>query len=296
MQLTQRVEGQNAIIKNLVSGGTFLITLVKHIDEQINRVSTFIQFVENIQELGLYFNSIEQVNSNEQCDSIDLTEPEKNKILNTFAEDTIDVPVILLRELVSSVNIISILKIWEVIRHRRKAKNYVVLFKNNSHLCMCLGLVQCGFVCRHFFQVMTVSSNAAFHIMFIPKRWYNDKKQIETESQTRQQPFIIRLGNRLDAGSSAIQELKDFINKFITKYMPKKRERMNTIQLKDENEVNSSSDEEDITAIENLIVHSKRGAPRKKRLKGSHKLENKNRSSGNQNSENQKTRKPTQCQ
>ncbi|CAG8660737.1 23812_t:CDS:1, partial [Dentiscutata erythropus] len=44
----------------------------------------------------------------------------------------------------------------------------------------------------------------------------------------------------LDASSGAIQELKNFINKFITKHAPKKRERMNTRQLEDDNEVNSS--------------------------------------------------------
>ncbi|CAG8827339.1 25880_t:CDS:1, partial [Dentiscutata erythropus] len=36
MQSTQRVEGQNAIIKNSVNSSTSLINLAKHIDEQIN--------------------------------------------------------------------------------------------------------------------------------------------------------------------------------------------------------------------------------------------------------------------
>ncbi|CAG8442441.1 9106_t:CDS:2 [Gigaspora rosea] len=109
--------------------------------------------------------------------------------------------------------------------------------------------------------------------MLISKRWYNDAKQIELESQIWQQPFVIGLGditnmrnveqsfpdlsfclpnisfndvytkvnyhksyvtiNRLskkaiqtgiDAGSGAIKELEDFMNGFITKYAPKKKE------------------------------------------------------------------------
>ncbi|CAG8719337.1 17931_t:CDS:2, partial [Gigaspora rosea] len=41
---TQRVEGQNGIIKHLVNSNTSLINLVKHIDEQIDRASTFVQY------------------------------------------------------------------------------------------------------------------------------------------------------------------------------------------------------------------------------------------------------------
>ncbi|CAG8818692.1 11262_t:CDS:2, partial [Gigaspora margarita] len=215
------------------------------------------RFVENFQELGLYFNSIEQVNSNEQCDSIDLTEPEKIEIFNTFAEDTINIPVILLRELVSFVNIISILEIWKVIR------------------------------------------NAVFHIMLIPKRWYNDEKQIETESQTRQQLFIIGLGNSIKVKTLVHikQSFPDMsfcllnisYNNIYNKinyrrlYVTVNGLTKKAIQTGlDASSLNSSSDEEDITAIENPIICSKR--------------ENKNRSSSNQNSESQKTRKPTQYQ
>ncbi|CAG8830254.1 3404_t:CDS:1, partial [Gigaspora rosea] len=44
MQSTQRVEGQNAIIKILINSGTPLINLEKHINKQINRVSTLVQY------------------------------------------------------------------------------------------------------------------------------------------------------------------------------------------------------------------------------------------------------------
>ncbi|CAG8776179.1 16239_t:CDS:1, partial [Gigaspora rosea] len=44
MQSTQRIEGQNAIIKSSVNSNTSLINLAKHIDEQISCASTFIQY------------------------------------------------------------------------------------------------------------------------------------------------------------------------------------------------------------------------------------------------------------
>ncbi|CAG8709957.1 120_t:CDS:1, partial [Racocetra persica] len=104
----------------------------------------------------------------------------------------------------------------------------------------------------------------------------------------------------LDVGSNAIQELEDFMNSFITKYAPKKKEktvyRNNMKQGEDEDEdtSNNSSSVEDFVEVENSIVHTRKGAPRKKRFKGSHESVDKNKSK--QNLEIQKTRKPTQCQ
>ncbi|KAF0433292.1 protein far1-related sequence 11-like isoform x1 [Gigaspora margarita] len=56
---------------------------------------------------------------------------------------------------------------------------------------------------------------------------------------------------------------------------------------------NSSSSDEDFVVVKNPIVHSRRGAPRKKRFKGSHELES---NKSKQNVEGQKARKATQCQ
>ncbi|RIB15811.1 hypothetical protein C2G38_2039072 [Gigaspora rosea] len=194
---------------------------------------------------------------------------------------------------------------------------------------------------------MTVSNYAAFHIMLISKRWYNDEKQIEPESETRQHLFIFGLDSTkasiiieqtfsnlsfrlpnisfsdvhtkinhrkayvtanslskkaiqtgIDAGPNAIKELESFMSSFISKYAPKSNKKMNRKrferQLNDEDETtsnSSSSDKENFIDIENPIVHSKRGAPRKKQLKGSNKLVNKHISGAKQQSEIHKTRK-----
>ncbi|KAF0498703.1 hypothetical protein F8M41_020524 [Gigaspora margarita] len=220
------------------------------------------RFVENFQELGLYFNSIEQVNSNEQCDSIDLTEPEKIEILNTFAKDIINVLAILLRELVSSVDITSILEIWEYNNEKQietksqtRQQPFIIGLGDSIKVKTLVHIEQ------SFPDMSFCLPNISYNNVYNKINYQRSYITVKGLTKKAIQPG-------LDASSSAIQELKDFMNKFITKYIPKKRERMNTIQLEDENEVNSSSDEENIIAIENPSVHSKRGAPRKKRLKG----------------------------
>ncbi|CAG8833629.1 25701_t:CDS:1, partial [Racocetra persica] len=106
----------------------------------------------------------------------------------------------------------------------------------------------------------------------------------------------------IDAGSNTIQELENFMNSFITKYTSKKKEtpihKKNKRQHEYENETSSSyssSDEEGFIAVENPIVRSKRGASRKKRLKGFHEFESKNKKT-KEHSEIPKGRKLTQCQ
>ncbi|CAG8836493.1 16826_t:CDS:10, partial [Gigaspora margarita] len=323
-------KSQNAIIKTSVNSAISLINLEKHINEQINR------------ELGLQFdqsNLTEQTEQTEQSDS--------DEGFNGFVEDCVDAPATLIKELIPSTKVDSIHEVWEVTRHRRNTKNYIVLFKDNSHLCTCLNLIQC----RHFFNVMTTFNYAAFHIMLISRRWYTDKKQIELESETRKHPFIIGLGRTetsisieqtfsnllfqlpdisfsdihakvnhrkayvtvnglskkaiqigLDAGNHAIQELENFMNGFINKYAPKRKEKViqkrniRQHEYEDEATGSSSSDKENAIIVENLLVNSKRGAPRKKRFKGSNEPEKKHVSGTKQWLEIQKAKKQTQCQ
>jgi hypothetical protein len=290
----------------------------------------------------------------------------EDESLNTgLIEDTIDIPLIVLKELIPTDRYNNIVEIWELVHHRCTKKNYVVLFDNKSHLCTCLGLVRCGIVCHHFFHLLGNSMYAKFHVMLISKRWYNDEKQREPTSILCQQPFTdgfqepsvntlqtetflempykmvnipyehvynslnqrkeyatanglskkaIQLG--LDVGSLAIQELNDFMKNFITKHTPnQKSPRRNPRALlaksynipdssdesdgfdsSDSNYDNDELDSQDIkninpSLIQNPIVHTRKGAPRKARFKGSHEVKQKN-------AERQKNkgRKPTECQ
>ncbi|CAG8798752.1 35352_t:CDS:2, partial [Gigaspora margarita] len=47
--------------------------------------------------------------------------------------------------------------------------------------------------------IITVSNCAAFHIMLISKRWYNNERQVELEFQTQKRPFIIGLDSTKDS-------------------------------------------------------------------------------------------------
>ncbi|CAG8778512.1 6444_t:CDS:1, partial [Gigaspora margarita] len=100
----------------------------------------------------------------------------------------------------------------------------------------------------------------------------------------------------LDSGSNAIQELKNFINGFIFKYIPKKRERKNMKQHEDEDEATSDSSfsDDDFVLIEYPVVHPKSGASKKKKIKGSHEFASTNKSK--QSLEVRKNRKSNQCQ
>ncbi|CAG8481999.1 8718_t:CDS:2 [Cetraspora pellucida] len=100
----------------------------------------------NVLDLGLSSDPTIQINSNEQSDLTNLTEPEITEVLDTFVENTVDAPAIL--------------------------------------------------------------------------------KAIQTG---------------LDAGCNAIQELEDFMNKFITKYAPKKKEKVNIRQLEEVTSDDSSA-------------------------------------------------------
>ncbi|CAG8625751.1 24141_t:CDS:2, partial [Gigaspora rosea] len=315
MQSTQRAEGQNAIIKNSVNSSTSLINLVKHIDEQINRASTHIQykncahsvtgstfthasfefspdvdkwitiylipaslsmqrqeisqamwyiphFIENFQDLGLHFdstrsfNSIEQSNSIDQYEQFDFTEPieqsDSANISNTFIEDSVDMPAILIKELVPSTKVESI--------HSTKAS--IIIEQTFSNLSFRLPNIS-------FSDVHTKINHRKAYVTANSL----SKKAIQTG---------------IDAGPNAIKELESFMSSFISKYAPKSNKKMNRKrferQLNDEDETtsnSSSSDKENFIDIENPIVHSKRGAPRKKQLKGSNKLVNKHISGHN---------------
>ena len=62
------------------------------------------------------------------------------------------------------------------------AKNYVILLKNNVHICFCLMVIQKKIVCRYYLQVMLNTCEAKFHIRLIPSRQYQKDKDASYES------------------------------------------------------------------------------------------------------------------
>ncbi|PKB93003.1 hypothetical protein RhiirA5_387456, partial [Rhizophagus irregularis] len=93
-------------------------------------------------------------------------------------EDDYDQPQSLFSLLVENIPYNNILQVWKVTRHcgQNSEPQYIILLNDGSHLCTCLWLINRGIICRHFFRVMSYSTNAQFHISLISHRWYNNNK------------------------------------------------------------------------------------------------------------------------
>lgn len=51
----------------------------------------------------------------------------------------------------------NIKEIWGIeVGNSSKIKHYVVLLKNNAHICSCLMAIRKGIICRHYFQVTRI--------------------------------------------------------------------------------------------------------------------------------------------
>lgn len=87
---------------------------------------------------------------------------------------------------------------WEIkVGNSLKSKHYIILLKNEAHLCSCLMIIRKGIVCRHYFQVMLNTQEAKFHVRLIPSRWYQENKDTSNE------PFIV--ADKFNSPSATIE-------------------------------------------------------------------------------------------
>src|SRR3984957_15199758 len=113
----------------------------------------------------------------------------------------------------------NIKEIWAVkVGNSQMAKHYVILLKNNSHICSCLTSIRKGIICRHYFQVMLNTCEARFHIRLIPSRWYQEDKDASYEQfiiadKFRDSVFINAMQG-IDVGYLCVidKEKEDFLN------------------------------------------------------------------------------------
>src|SRR5688500_14225280 len=85
----------------------------------------------------------------------------------------------------------NIREMWAVnVGNSLNIKHYVLLLQNRGFFCSCLSIIQCGIVCRHYFQVMLVTKETFFHIQLIPARWYTVNKEVTQESFLVADKFI----------------------------------------------------------------------------------------------------------
>jgi hypothetical protein len=100
-----------------------------------------------------------------------------------------DVPKSTLSQMIEFVGSHNVREIWTIkVGNSLDIKHYILLLQNRGYLCSCLSIIQCGIVCRHYFQVMLVTKMAFFHIRFISSRWYDDNK---ISISAIQEPFLV---------------------------------------------------------------------------------------------------------
>ncbi|CAG8479842.1 21058_t:CDS:2 [Cetraspora pellucida] len=104
----------------------------------------------------------------------------------------------MLKQMIKFVELDNIEELWTInVSNSLKSKHYVILLQNRSHLCSCLSIIHHSIVCRHYFQVMLVTSKTNFHIHLLSSQWFctsengieelflvADKFYQETQNQT----------------------------------------------------------------------------------------------------------------
>ena len=140
-------------------------------------------------------------------------------------EDDYDQPQSLFSSLIKNISHDNIQQVWKVTRHRGQKSDpqHIVLLNDGSHLCTCLWLINRGIVCRHFFRVMSYSTNAQFHISLIPQWWYNNNKYNIEHEENMVPTFYIR--------ESELNELEQPLPQFTFQYLKNFRQTSDVIQL-----------------------------------------------------------------
>ena len=84
-----------------------------------------------------------------------------------------DIRQVLFKSLIEDVAQETVLEVWHVRATGTSGiGHYVVLLNDDSHLCICLLLLNKDLIYYHFFHVATYSQLATFHITLISSRWY----------------------------------------------------------------------------------------------------------------------------
>ncbi|CAG8483123.1 8786_t:CDS:2 [Cetraspora pellucida] len=92
----------------------------------------------------------------------------------------------MLKQMIEFVGLDDIEELWTInVSNSLKSKHYVILLQNGSHLCFCLSIIHHGIVCRHYFQVMLVTSKTKFHIHLLSLRWFC------TSENGMEEPFLV---------------------------------------------------------------------------------------------------------
>ncbi|CAG8740520.1 14928_t:CDS:2, partial [Funneliformis mosseae] len=72
----------------------------------------------------------------------------------------------------------TVLEAWEILHLANpKTSHFIYLLNDSIFLCTCMMFRSHGYICRHFYRLMTLTPIARFHIGLINRRWYKDQLQ-----------------------------------------------------------------------------------------------------------------------
>jgi len=91
------------------------------------------------------------------------------------SDEVFDLPQVRVRTIVHKFQE-QITSIWEVQHvHYPLSPHFVFLLTNGDYKCTCIIYMISGWVCRHFFRIITITPLARFHISMINQHWYKDQ-------------------------------------------------------------------------------------------------------------------------
>lgn len=214
MIATSRVESVNACVKRLlynsnVSLCELMFEINRLLDEQdrknqYNDWKLTIPSVKNLEHSNFLFMKVDkccqdflttailkiqrdEINQSLYYAANFVNQQDIITIDHEFPEDNCaENPLATINQLLEVVGHTNVKEIWAVkVGNSLTPKHYIILLKNDAHICSCLSIIQRGIICRHYFQVMLSTSEARFHIRLIPSRWYQKDKDASHE------PFIV---------------------------------------------------------------------------------------------------------
>ncbi|RHZ75463.1 hypothetical protein Glove_213g59 [Diversispora epigaea] len=210
IQATSRVESHNNIIKHELKANSTLCDLADVLDARLGNESKWNHFFEyrtlstcmGITSVGNdLFPQIDKVMSKyltlhilsaeylemTQCLYFTANKIESNldedssiSLADGFIEDLYDFKQILLKSMIAEVGEKNFHEIWKISDMRSENKkhiHFVIVVNPISYLCSCMSNISRGIVCRHYFQVMMISTVAGFQIQMVPSRWYVDSQK-----------------------------------------------------------------------------------------------------------------------
>ncbi|KAF0555268.1 protein far1-related sequence 5-like [Gigaspora margarita] len=170
VQSTSRNEGENSTLKHLFGSSSLsLCELFEALEERYQEEIDYCKFEEQM-NLSFYYHAME----------IDLevmfSKEKKVDESEQYIDNLFNCPQIQMKSFLNDFSII--LESWEVIHLSSSGTSHFVhLLNDGTFLCTCMLGKSHGYPCCHFYRIITLTSNARFHIGLVNRRWYKDTLQ-----------------------------------------------------------------------------------------------------------------------